>query len=189
MNRRLFFKRSCAGALLLSCPGLLARENEKRLRFGLVTDIHFAHRNVHGTRYYEQSITKLSEAIDVFNRRKLDFMIELGDLKDMGDTPERGQTLSFLDEIEAKFQTFDGPVYHVLGNHDMDSISKSEFLAHTSNYGSVKGKPYYSFVRNQIKFIVLDGNCNEDGSDYDSGNFDWTKAFVPAGRRNGSGRN
>ena len=147
MNRRLFFKRSCAGALLLSCPGLLARENEKRLRFGLVTDIHFAHRNVHGTRYYEQSITKLSEAIDVFNRRKLDFMIELGDLKDMGDIPERGQTLSFLDEIEAKFQTFDGPVYHVLGNHDMDSISKSEFLAHTSNYGSAKGKPYYSFGR------------------------------------------
>lgn len=69
--------------------GLLVRENEKRLRFGLVTDIHFAHRNVHGTRYYEQSITKLSEAIDVFNRRKLDFMIELGDLKDMGDIPER----------------------------------------------------------------------------------------------------
>ena len=132
MNRRLFFKRACAGALLLSCPGLLAWENEKRLRFGLVTDIHFAHRNVHGTRYYEQSITKLSEAIDVFNRRKLDFMIELGDLKDMGDTPERGQTLSFLDEIEAKFQTFDGPVYHVLGNHDMDSISKPEFLAHTA---------------------------------------------------------
>ena len=164
MNRRLFFKRSCAGALLLSCPGLLARENEKRQRFGLVTDIHFAHRNVHGTRYYEQSITKLSEAIDVFNRRKLDFMIELGDLKDMGDIPERGQTLSFLDEIEAKFQTFDGPVYHVLGNHDMDSISKSEFLAHTSNYGSAKGKPYYSFVRNQIKFIDKElciGNAEE----------------------------
>ena len=47
----------------------------------------------------------------------------------------------------------------------------------------MKGKPYYSFVRNQIKFIVLDGNCNEDGSDYDSGNFDWTKAFVPAGQK------
>ena len=114
------------------------------IRFSFRTPV-IAHRNVHGTRYYEQSITKLSEAIDVFNRRKLDFMIELGDLKDMGDIPERGQTLSFLDEIEAKFQTFDGPVYHVLGNHDMDSISKSEFLAHTSNYGSAKGKPYYSF--------------------------------------------
>ena len=172
MNRRLFFKKSCAGALLLSCPGLLARGNEKRLRFGLVTDVHFAHRKVHGTRYYEQSITKLSEAIDVFNKRKLDFLIELGDLKDMKNKPEKEQTLSFLDEIEAKLQTFDGPVYHVLGNHDMDSISKPEFLAHTANHGSAEGKPYYSFVRNQIKFIVLDGNCNEDGSDYDSGKFD-----------------
>lgn len=95
MNRRLFFKRSCAGALLLSCPGLLARENEKRQRFGLVTDIHFAHRNVHGTRYYEQSITKLSEAIDVFNRRKLDFMIELGDLKDMGIFLKEGRLCRF----------------------------------------------------------------------------------------------
>ena len=27
---------------------------------------------------------------------------------------------------------------------------------------------------------MLDGNCNEDGSDYDSGDFNWTKAFVPA---------
>ena len=75
--------------------GLLVRENEKRLRFGLVTDIHFAHRNVHGTRYYEQSITKLSEAIDVFNRRKLDFMIELGDLKDMGIFLKEGRLCHF----------------------------------------------------------------------------------------------
>ena len=65
----------------------------------------------------------------------------------------------------------------------MDSISKPEFLAHTANYGSAKGKPYYSFVRNQIKFIVLDGNCNEDGSDYDSGDFDWTKAFIPSSQK------
>lgn len=113
----------------------------------------------------------------------MDFMIELGDLKDQGDTPQRQQTLSFLDEIEAKLRTFDGPLYHVLGNHDMDSISKPEFLARTANYGSAKGKPYYAFVRNQIKFIVLDGNCNEDGSDYDSGNFDWTQAFIPPAQK------
>lgn len=180
MNRRLFFKRSCAGALLLTCKDLLASGNEEYLRFGLVTDIHFAHRSVHGTRYYGQSIPKLEEAIGVFNNRKLDFMIELGDLKDQGDSPEREQTLSFLDEIEKTLQTFNGPVYHVLGNHDMDSISKAEFLEHTANSGDAKGKPYYSFVRNNIRFIVLDGNCNEDGTDYDSGNFDWTKAFIPA---------
>ena len=179
MNRRLFFKQSCAGALLLSCPKLFARGKDAVVRFGLVTDIHFAHRPVHGTRYYEQSLDKLTDALRHFNGQKLDFLIELGDLKDQGDQPERAQTLSFLDEVERKLQTFDGPLYHVLGNHDMDSISKPEFLAHTFNYGDAKGKSYYSFTKGGIRFIVLDANCNPDGSDYDSGQFDWTKAFIP----------
>ena len=166
MNRRLFFKRSCAGALLLSCPGLLARENEKRLRFGLVTDIHFAHRHVHGTRYYEQSITKLSEAIDVFNRRKLDFMIELGDLKDMGDIPERGQTLSFLDEIEAKFQTFDGPVYHVLGKRfrpiEITGIIIGTILvAITVEHDKLNLIPYEGIIRFSFRIPVI-GRMREE---------------------------
>lgn len=184
MNRRLFFKRSCAGALLLACPGIRAQNRQSLIRFGLVTDIHFAHREARGTRYYEQSLPKLIEAIDTFNKRNLDFIIELGDLKDMSAQPERWQTLSFLDEIEQKMQTFKGPVYHVLGNHDMDNISKTEFLQHTVNYGEANGKPYYAFtLKNRIKCIVLDGNHNEDGSDYDSGNFDWTKAFIPAAQK------
>lgn len=158
MNRRLFFKRSCAGALLLTCKDLLASVKEGNLRFGLVTDIHFAHRHVHGTRYYEQSMLKLEEAIGVFNKRRLDFMIELGDLKDQGDAPEREQTLAFLDEIEKKLQTFNGPLYHVLGNHDMDSISKPEFLAHTANSGEAKGKHYFTMKG------MIEGSLPENNS-------------------------
>jgi len=75
---------------------------------------------------------------------------------------------------------YDGPVYHVLGNHDMDSISKRDFLSHTKNHGKAEGKSYYSFVYNRLKFIALDANYNEDGSDYDSGNFDWTYPVYPA---------
>lgn len=184
MNRRLFFKKSCAGALLLSSPETWAQSPKPLVRFGLVTDIHFAHRKTHGTRFYEQSITKLTQAIETFNKRKLDFVIELGDLKDQGQEPERLQTLSFLDEIEQKLHAFKGPVYHVIGNHDMDSISKTEFLQHTVNASEAKGKPYYAFtVNKRMKFIVLDGNYNEDGSDYESGNFDWTKAFIPASQK------
>lgn len=163
----------------LSVRDLSARKRKRKFRFGVVSDVHFAHRETYGNRHYESSITKLSTAIDRFNDEKLDFIVELGDLKDQGNPPERQQTLSFLDEIETVLQKFDGPVYHVLGNHDMDSISKQEFLQHTTNPGKTDGKNYYSFIRNQIKFIVLDGNYNEDGSDYDSGNFDWTKAFIP----------
>lgn len=153
---------------------------EENTRFGLLTDIHFARRKVNGTRYFDQSITKLTEAIQVYNREHMDFLIELGDLKDQGIDPVKTETLSFLDEIESTLKKYKGPLYHVLGNHDMDSISKKDFLQHTRNHGKARNKTYYSFIRNHLKFIVLDANYNEDGSDYDSGKFNWTKAFIPA---------
>ena len=49
------------------------------LRFGVVTDLHYAERETNINRYYRQSKRKLQDAIDVFNRSKLDFVIELGD--------------------------------------------------------------------------------------------------------------
>ena len=179
MDRRVFFKKSCGGVLLLSCFGFQLPSKIKGIRFGLVTDLHFARREKNGSRYYDQSKKKLENAISTFNENKVDFLIELGDLKDQGVTPDKAQTLSFLDEIEESLHTFDGPVYHVLGNHDMDSISKEDYLAHIRNGVDTKGKTYYSFVRNKLKFVVLDGNYNEDGSDYNCGNFDWTKALIP----------
>ncbi len=118
-------------------------------------------------------------AISVFNKKKLDFFIELGDHKDQGDTPDKIQTLTFLDEIEKTLQTFKGPVYHVLGNHDMDSISKNDFLKHSFNHGNAKSHNYYSFVRSGIRFIVLEADFNADYTDYDSGNFDWTFSKIP----------
>ncbi|WP_102408118.1 metallophosphoesterase [Parabacteroides bouchesdurhonensis] len=179
MDRRTFLKKSCGGMVVLSCPGLNMTEKNKKIRFGLITDLHFARKEKWETRYYEQSKQKLQDAITVFNDEKVDFLIELGDLKDQGTPPDKVQTLSFLDEIENTLQTFNGPVYHVLGNHDMDSISKQDYLAHTRNWNDTKGKTYYSFVRDKFKFIVLDGNFNEDSSDYNCGNFQWTKAMIP----------
>ncbi len=122
---------------------------------------------------------KLKKAIEVFAHSNLDFLIELGDFKDQDNLPQREQTIAYLDEIEKVFQSFRGPVYHVLGNHDMDSISKEDFLQHTSNEGGANKKNYYSFCFDQVKFIVLDANYNQDGTPYDTGNFDWTKAYIP----------
>ena len=181
MNRRLFLKRTCGGVLLLAAsPSLISCDQQQRpVRFGVVTDLHYSRREPYGTRYFPQTMEKLKEAIKVFNNSNLDFVIELGDLKDQDNVPQREQTITYLDEIEKEFQTFRGPVYHVLGNHDMDSISKEDFLQHTSNHGDADKKTYYSFTCNNIKFIVLDANHNPDGTPYDKGNFDWTKAFIP----------
>ncbi|WP_455628928.1 metallophosphoesterase family protein [Parabacteroides chinchillae] len=183
MNRRMFFKKSCGGMAVLACSGFHLPEENEKVRFGLITDLHFAHKEKWETRFYEQSKQKLEEAIHVFNNEKLDFLIELGDLKDQAILPDRVQTLSFLDEIETTLRTFNKPVYHVLGNHDMDSISKQDYLEHTRNEGKAQGKTFYSFIWQGVKFIVLDANFNEDGSDYDCGNFVWTKAMIPAGQK------
>lgn len=179
MDRRLFLKNSFGALYLLTYPGIIPAKVKSRVTFGLITDLHFADRDNIGTRYYRDSRDKLLNAISLFNEAKPDFLIELGDLKDQGDPPDKIQTLTFLDEIEKILQTFNGPVYHVLGNHDMDSISKNDFLKHTYNQGDAKSQNYYSFVRSGIRFIVLDANYNADHTDYDSGNFDWTISKIP----------
>lgn len=179
MDRRLFIKNTSGAVCLLSLGDRFLSPDKTTLRFGLITDLHFAERQNSGTRIYSQSGRKLIHAVEVFNSKGLDFVIELGDFKDQGDPPDRKETLTFLDSIEKIFRSFNGPVYHVLGNHDMDSISKSDFLKHTSDKSETGSKTYYSFRFKGMNFIVMDANYNEDGSDYDSGNFDWTYAKVP----------
>ena len=178
MKRREFLQHLSGGVILLS-PLPLQSLSLPPLRFGIITDLHYAQKDMAINRYYRQSIDKLRDAVEVFNRSHLDFVIELGDLKDMDKTHDRATTLRFLDEVEGELQRFKGKVFHVLGNHDMDCISKADFLAHTSNPGRAKGCSYYSFKRRRLKFIVLDGNFNEDLTPYDKGNFDWKKAYIP----------
>jgi alkaline phosphatase len=179
MNRRSFIKTSGGAVCMMSCPPLWAYNRISPVRFGVITDLHYADRPPRGSRYYRDSKQKLEESIRVFNQSNLDFIIELGDFKDQDDTPIRSRIIAYLDEIEDVMRQFHRPVYQVLGNHDMDSISKQEFLSHTKNHGTATGKSYYSFTINGLKFIVLDANYNEDGLDYDSGNFDWTYAQIP----------
>ena len=177
MKRRVFLKHISGGLLFFFFLSAFSC-SQTPLRFGLITDLHYAQKEPSSSRYYKDSILKLRKAIETFNSSHLDFIIELGDFKDMGTSPNEAETLHFLDEIEKMLQSFNGPVYHVLGNHDMDCITKADFLRHTVNPGSANGKAFYSFEKKGIRFITLDANYNEDRSSYNKGNFDWRKAFV-----------
>lgn len=170
-----------APALLsLSCTrsGMSGRAR-RPVRFGLVTDCHYADAEPAGTRFYRQSLGKLSECVKVMNDQRVDFLIELGDFKDQGRPPVERETLSYLQAIENVFQRFDSPSYHVLGNHDMDSISKTQYLARVNNAGVDADRSYYSFDVKGLHCVVLDANYTSSGKDYDHGNFDWTDANIP----------
>ena len=185
MKRGEFIKIISGGVVLLATgrkAQAATRPSAKQgrsLRFGVLTDTHYSDREVGGTRHYRDSLQKMQEAIDEFNRAELDFIIELGDMKDMPKSADPAKTLADLDRIEAIFRQFDGATYHALGNHDMDCISKEEFLAHTTNTGRAKGRSYYSFVARGVRCIVLDANFNADLTPYCRGNFKWTSAQIP----------
>lgn len=183
MKRSEFIRVLSGGAVLLSL-GInplksMAGGKRKSLRFGILTDSHYADRDNGGVRHYRDSLVKMDEAVDHFNLSDLDFAIELGDIKDIARDGSVSDTLLYLDEIESRFQRFRGDKYHTLGNHDMDCLTKEEFLAHTINTGRARGKNYYSFVKKGVLCIVLDANFNPDGTPYCRGNFSWTEALIP----------
>ena len=153
------------------------------VRFGMVTDLHYADIDpdpapcgVVGRRFYRESLRKLDEAVAMFNSRGLDFAIELGDFKD--NTNGREGTLAHLDAIEASFARFNGPRYHVAGNHDFDCLSPEELFARTPNDGKVSSTGYYSFVKNGVTFIVLNACFDSSLKPYSENN-PWNDANVP----------
>ena len=185
VTRRIFLKSSAAalaGLALtpISCTGPTGSGRRKgAVRFGIVTDCHYADADTAGTRFYRHSLDKLSECVEVMNRLQVEFIVELGDFKDQQNPPIEQNTLSYLRAVEGVFSQFNGPAYHVLGNHDQDSLSKAQFLANVKNTGINPEKSYYSFDFSGVHLVVLDANYKSDETDYDHGNFDWTDANVP----------
>jgi predicted phosphodiesterase len=186
ITRRTFLKSSVvslAGLTVLPISCALdssTKTMQRTVRFGIVTDCHYADADAQGTRFYRESLDKLSECIALMNTERVDFLIELGDFKDQDKPPSEKNTLSYLQAVEKVLERFNGPTYHVLGNHDMDSISKMQFLKRVDNTNIDSNRSYYSFDSNGLHYVVLDANYRTDGADYDHGNFDWTDANIPS---------
>ncbi len=155
--------------------------NSDTIRFGLATDSHYAERSPSGTRYYKQSLKKMREFVQEMNDSKVDFLIHLGDFKDEAPDKKEEDTLRFLKEIEQVYSEFNGPRYHCIGNHDVDSITKKQFLSVIENTGISKDQSYYSFDSKGFHFVVLDANYDKKGIDqfYKEG-ADWQDPNIPA---------
>jgi len=143
-----------------------------KITVGMLADVHYADRERVNQRYYRDSIAKVEECIRDFNSVEPDFIVQLGDFVDKGESVE--EELDYLERIEREYAKFKGERHYVLGNHDVATFSKEQFF---SNCGARKN--FYSFDKGNFHFIVLDACYNEDESDYNAGNFDWTETYIP----------
>jgi predicted phosphodiesterase len=175
LSRRAFVRN---GSLFLlgatASANLLAAEDQARkVRVGLVTDLHHADKPTRGSRHYRDTLTKLAEAAKQFTTDKPDFVVELGDFIDAAESVETEQ--AYLQQVSKAFDTIPGPKHYVLGNHCVDTLTKEEFLG-----GVGKKESFYSFDVGGFHFVVLDSCFRSDGKPSGRKNSQWTDANIPA---------
>ena len=89
MRRSEFIKYVAGGIVLLSVGKLpAATASRKPLRFGVLTDTHYADRPTAGTRHYADSIAKVREAVEATPTERI--LIET-DCPYLAPVPYRGQ--------------------------------------------------------------------------------------------------
>lgn len=172
-SRRAFVRDGSLFLLAATTTSLQAADvPARRVRVGLVTDLHHADKPTKGTRHYRDTLAKLAEAAKRFATDKPNFVVELGDFIDAADSVEAEQR--YLRQVGAVFDSIPGPKHYVLGNHCVDTLTKDEFLG-----GVGKKESFYSFDVGGCHFIVLDSCFRSDGKPYGRKNSTWTDANVP----------
>ena len=152
-------KRMWQSLLFAVCfvfAGVVCAKEKKPLKFVIVSDLHAP-----DVPYGDK---RMQDVVDAANREQADFLIQLGDFIRMDSV---SQPLAKI------WEGYKGEKYNVLGNHDLDSYSKEEYV---KGFG-MPGR-YYSFDKGDFHFVVLDGNNIREGDKY-----------VPYGKANYYGRN
>ncbi|KAI3454403.1 hypothetical protein Pfo_011066 [Paulownia fortunei] len=141
--------------------GIVSAQGKQPLvSFGVISDVQYADipdgRSFLGVpRYYRHSLLVLQRAVRNWNERKPKFVINFGDIVD-GFCP-KVQSLNAIKKIVNEFSIFDGPVYHMIGNHCLYNLPREKLLP-ILNIPSHDGHAYYDFSPiPEFRFVVLDG--------------------------------
>ena len=139
-----------------------------RTRFAVITDLHVD--------IMHDGVARMQAFCEAARAHQVDFLLHLGDIQypeavflneHFPDSlHEREGHAWFLcdrddEKLAIKQLIADTglPLYGVLGNHDMDSCTKTAACA----YWGMPG-PYYDFVQGGVRFVVLDTNfIRKDG--------------------------
>ncbi|MBA8820417.1 putative phosphodiesterase [Ochrobactrum sp. P6BSIII] len=153
ITRRNVLMASAVGTLAIPFAGFAitsaSAQSGPLFRFGVVADPQYAPvvPNLQMNRYYSNSLWKLSEAIEAFNKEDLQFVVTLGDIID--------RHWESFNHVLPLYDKLDHDHFFLLGNHDFDVAS--EYLTSVIRTVGMQDA-YYDFTGGGYRFIVLDGN-------------------------------
>ncbi|MEO1224562.1 MAG: metallophosphoesterase [Pseudomonadota bacterium] len=132
-------------AVAASLPA--SAQDSPLVRFGVIADPQYAPAPPRGSRYYANSLWKLSEAVDAFNQEDLAFVVTLGDIID--------RHVDAYTHILPIYERVETDNLFVLGNHEYDVAS--DYVTTVPSFLGMDER-YYDFAVNGVRFIVIDGN-------------------------------
>jgi predicted phosphodiesterase len=134
-------------ALVTACKSKPETKESSYFEIGIISDCQYCDCNPRGNRFYRKSLKRLKYAVQELNKKNLLYTIHLGDFID--------HDFKSFDSVLPVWNQLKSQKYHVLGNHDFSVADSLKPLV----FSKMKlKKRYYSFVKNNWRFIVLDGS-------------------------------
>jgi len=123
----------------------VSSESSLKLLFsiGIISDLQYSDRppgiNLDNgqPRYYREAPKNLQRAVDDWRRKKVNLVVNLGDVVDGGSEAHRpfaGRYLAKLEEVLSPLKTEGIPYYQLLGNHDLynaDPLAVNDAFTHS----------------------------------------------------------
>lgn len=119
------------------------------LRFGVIADPQYVDADPHVglNRHFRESLLRITQAVETFNGRELDFVITLGDL------------------IDRDWDSFDAvlPLYRPLRHRALFLAGNHDFSVDPAHLGAVHKRlgmpaPYHDLLIRGHRIVILDGN-------------------------------
>lgn len=117
---------------------------KKPIRIGVITDIHYGNEQISEIKNTRKDLFK---CIDYMQQEGVEHLLQMGDILDSPDEFAQERLIAITETIES----FQGKVYHIIGNHCLDAsldVIMDQFML---------SSPWYSFKIESMRFIVLYG--------------------------------
>lgn len=115
------------------------------ISFGILSDNHYNETE-------NTNVQNVTEIVNFWNNQTVDFIVSLGDMVD-DDGANKTHELLNLANLEVELLKFDGDVYGVLGNHDLEVLNYTDYF----DSSSIIKSNYTSFNRSGYHLVFLRG--------------------------------